>query len=124
MNCGEFLVYIILMLILLSYISLAQERDTLYLRNGQIMVGKLYSISLGIIQFEELDLFVQNVKYLKIKAIKTGMATYRIQTIDQAVYYGVLKPSPMYGEVVVDASSHLINHRGKQVAIKRRTCCY
>jgi hypothetical protein len=97
-----FLVFICFYLLSVSFIANAQEKDTLYLRNGQIMVGKLNSISLGIIQFDDMDLSVQNVKYHKIKTIKASMATYRIQTIDQVVYYGVLKPSKIYGEVIVD----------------------
>jgi hypothetical protein len=82
--------------------AMAQEKDTLYLRNGQIMVGKLNSINLGIIEFDDMDLNVQNVRYHKIKTIKAGMGTYRIQTIDESVYYGVLKPSQEYGQVIVD----------------------
>ena len=97
-----FLVFICFCLLSVSFIANAQEKDTLYLRNGQIMVGKLNSISLGIIQFDDVDLSVQNVKYHKIKTIKAGMSTYRIQTIDESVYYGILKPSKVYGEVIVD----------------------
>lgn len=102
MNRRFFFVFICCQLFAISFKALAQEKDTLFLRNGQIMVGKLNSISLGIIQFDDMDLAVQNIKYHKIKTIKAGMATYRIQTIDQAVYYGVLKPSTNYGEVIVD----------------------
>ena len=97
-----FFVFICCQLFAISFRALAQEKDTLFLRNGQIMVGKLNSISLGIIQFDDMDLSVQNIKYHKIKTIKAGMATFRIQTIDEAVYYGVLKPSTNYGEVIVD----------------------
>ncbi|MCH6233223.1 DUF481 domain-containing protein [Cognataquiflexum rubidum] len=102
MNRRFFFVFICCYLFAVSFKAVAQEKDTLFLRNGQIMIGKLNSISLGIIQFDDMDLAVQNVKYHKIKTIKAGMATYRIQTIDQAVYYGVLKPSKNYGEVIVD----------------------
>jgi hypothetical protein len=85
-----------------SYQSFSQESDTVYLRNGQIMVGKLNAISLGIIQFNDLDLSDQSVKYHKIKTIKAASGTYRIETIDQSVYFGVLKPSENFGEVIVD----------------------
>ena len=102
MNWRIFLVFIGFSLFTVTFNAFAQEKDTLFLRNGQIMIGKLNNISLGIIQFDDIDLSVQNVKYHKIKTIKAGMATYRIQTIDQAVYYGVLKPSKNYGEVIVD----------------------
>ncbi len=97
-----FLVFICFSLLTVTFNVKAQERDTLFLRNGQVMVGKLNSISLGIIEFDDMDLNVQSVKYHKIKTIKAGMATYRIQTIDESVYYGVLKPSKEYGEVIVD----------------------
>ncbi|WP_373523323.1 hypothetical protein [Aquiflexum sp.] len=40
---------------------MAQEKDTLYLRNGQIMVGKLNSINLSIIEFDDMDLNVQTL---------------------------------------------------------------
>jgi hypothetical protein len=102
MNSKLFLVFIGFSLLAVTFNAKAQEKDTLFLRNGQIMVGKLNSINLGIIQFDDMDLSVQNIKYHKIKTIKAGKATYRIQTIDQVVYYGVLKPSPNFGEVVVD----------------------
>jgi hypothetical protein len=102
MNSRVFLVFTIIGLISISNFSVAQERDTLYLRNGQIMVGKLNGINLGVIQFDDVDLSVQNVKYHKIKTLKAAMSTYRIQTIDQAVYYGIIKPSQEYGKVIVD----------------------
>jgi hypothetical protein len=85
-----------------SHQAFSQESDTLYLRNGQIMVGKLNAISLGIIQFYDLDLSDQSVKYHKIKTIKAASRTYRIETIDRLVYFGVLKPSENFGEVIVD----------------------
>lgn len=82
----------------------AQERDTLYLRNGQVMIGRLLAITLGIIEFDDADLNVQNVRYHKIKTISAGSRTFRIETIDKNFYYGVLKPSKTYGEVIIDNS--------------------
>jgi len=87
---------------LISFSVSAQERDTVYLRNGQIMVGQLNKISLGVIEFDDVDLSVQNVRYHKVKTIKAVMRTYRIETIDKNVYFGIIKPSEVYGEVVID----------------------
>lgn len=84
--------------------AFAQERDTLFLRNGQVMVGRLLDISLGIIEFDDADLNVQKVRYHKIKTISARSRTFRIETIDKNFYYGVLKPSRKYGEVIVDNS--------------------
>jgi hypothetical protein len=82
--------------------TFAQEQDTVFLRNGQIIVGKLNSISLGVIQFYDVDLLDQSVKYHKIKTIKAASRTLRIETIDEMVYFGVLKPSENYGEIIID----------------------
>jgi hypothetical protein len=85
-------------------LSSAQEKDTVYLRNGQVLIGKLLSIGLGVIEFDDADLNVQNIRYHKIKTIKATTTTYRIETIDKSFYYGVLKSSKNYGEVLIDNS--------------------
>lgn len=102
MNWKVFYLFIFPIFSFSGFQTIAQEQDTLYLRNGQIMVGKLNSISLGIIEFDDLDLSLQNVKYHKIKTVKAAKSTYRIETIDKNVYFGILKPSTNYGEVIVD----------------------
>jgi hypothetical protein len=102
MNWKIFYLSIFVIFCFSGFQTIAQEQDTLYLRNGQIMVGKLNSIALGIIEFDDLDLSVQNVRYHKIKTIKASKSTYRIETIDQKVYFGILKPTTTYGEVIVD----------------------
>ncbi|RPA68884.1 DUF481 domain-containing protein [Cyclobacteriaceae bacterium YHN15] len=97
--------YLLVFFCVMQFISLsasAQERDTVYLRNGQIMIGQLNKISLGVIEFDDVDLSLQNVRYHKIKTIKAVMRTYRIETIDKKVYFGIIKPSEVYGEVVID----------------------
>lgn len=96
------LILVFLILLLKPLVSCAQEKDTVYLRNGQIMIGKLLGISLGIIEFDDADLNVQNIRYHKIRTIKAASRTYRIETIDKNFYYGILKPSRNYGEVFVD----------------------
>ncbi|WP_194776209.1 DUF481 domain-containing protein [Pararhodonellum marinum] len=85
-----------------SFLAQAQERDTVYLRNGQIMVGKLNKISLGTIEFDDVDLNIQNVRYHKIRTLKAATRTFRIETIDKSIYFGVIKPSNVFGEVIVD----------------------
>jgi len=102
MKLGSFVIVFFCLMHCLCFFAKAQERDTVYLRNGQIMVGQLNKISLGIIEFDDVDLSIQNVKYHKIKTIKAQMRTYRIETIDKNVYFGVIKPSKVYGEVIVD----------------------
>jgi hypothetical protein len=102
MKFGSSLLVFFCLMHSLCFIAKAQERDTVYLRNGQIMVGQLNKISLGVIEFDDADLSLQNVRYHKIKTIRAQMRTYRIETIDKNVYFGIIKPSEVYGEVIVD----------------------
>jgi hypothetical protein len=102
MKLGSSLLVFFCLMHSLCFIAKAQERDTVYLRNGQIMVGQLNKISLGVIEFDDADLSLQNVRYHKIKTIRAQMRTYRIETIDKNVYFGIIKPSEVYGEVIVD----------------------
>jgi hypothetical protein len=98
------LILFFLILLMKPMLTCAQEKDTVYLRNGQVLIGKLLSISLGVIEFDDADLNVQNIRYHKIKTISAGSRTFRIETIDKNFYYGVLKPSEDYGKVIVDNS--------------------
>lgn len=97
-------ILVFLMFLIKPILSSAQEKDTVYLRNGQVLIGKLLSVSLGVIEFDDADLNVQNIRYHKIKTISAGSRTFRIETIDKNFYYGVLKPSRKYGEVIIDNS--------------------
>lgn len=98
------LVFLLFVFLSIALEASAQERDTLYLRNGQVMIGRLLGISLGVIEFDDADLNVQKVRYHKIKTISAGSRTFRIETIDKNFYYGILKPTGDYGKVIVDNS--------------------
>jgi hypothetical protein len=86
---------------LLSRFLHAQERDSVFLRNGQIMIGKLNKIDLGVIEFDDLDLSLQNVRYHKIKTLRATSRTLKIETIDKVIYYGVVRPSSNFGKVIL-----------------------
>jgi hypothetical protein len=69
----------------------AQEKDTLYFKNGSILVGQLKSISLGKAVFDEDNMDVLNVKVTKIRALKANSHLYRLETIDGRTYFTTLE---------------------------------
>ncbi len=90
------------MLIFFNLQTMAQK-DSVYLSNGQILIGKIENASLGILTFDDVDLKMQNVKLYKIKRIIT-FQRFRIETVNNDIYYGILKPSlkSNYSEILAD----------------------
>ena len=60
----------------------AQARDTLYLFNGQILIGYVKGANLGVLTFDEMDLKYIKIKLYKIKRINTARR-FRIETLDK-----------------------------------------
>jgi hypothetical protein len=80
---------------------LAQEKDTLFLRGGHMLIGELKSVKIGVFEFDDVDLNIQQVKYHKIRTFRAVSNDYRIETSDKSVYIGKAKPSGMYGQFVI-----------------------
>src|SRR6476620_2955720 len=70
----------------------AQARDTLYLFNGQTLIGNVKGANLGVVTFDEMDLKYIKIRMYKIKRINTARP-FKIETLDKHFYYGYLKPS-------------------------------
>ena len=93
--------YILLLLLLLSCLRGAgQAKDSIFLYNGQVLVGKVLAASLGIIIIDDVDFRNTNVKMYKIKRLTTQQR-FRIETDDKHIYYGGLKASPDPGRVII-----------------------
>ena len=83
--------------------SIAQQKDTILLYNGQILIGDVKGITLETISVDEIDLKMLSVKLYKIRVLKT-FHRFKIQTLNKKVYYGYLKSTDKYGwvEIVSD----------------------
>jgi hypothetical protein len=100
-------VLIILCFLLANY-SLAADNDTLILRSDQVLIGELISINLGVIEFDEKELSIIKVKYHKIKSLSAEMNNYKIETSDKKIFFGKIKASKNFGEIIVvdDTGDH------------------
>ena len=76
-------------IIFLPVSSLCQQKDSVFLFNGQILIGDIKRVELGILTIDDIDLKLQSIKLYKIKRLKTAQQ-FRIETHDMQVYFGVL----------------------------------
>ncbi|HEY4286611.1 MAG TPA: DUF481 domain-containing protein [Puia sp.] len=77
-----------------------QQRDSVWLYNGQELIGEIQSASLGSLSIDDIDLRVQNIKLYKIRRLESRQL-YKIETFDKHIYYGIIGTVERDGWVVV-----------------------
>jgi hypothetical protein len=87
------LLCIVSLSILLPLSAATQVKDTLFFKNGGLLVGELKSISLGKIKFDDDNMDVLNIKITQIKTIHALAHIYRLETINEEIYYTSLDTS-------------------------------
>jgi len=75
-----------------------QDKDSIILYNGQVLVGAVQDASLGVISIDDIDLKMQNIKLFKIKKLII-QERFKIETVDKHFYYGTLKTGDREGWV-------------------------
>jgi hypothetical protein len=70
----------------------AQERDTIYMYNGQILIGQIRDANFGALTIDEIDLKLQSIKLFKIKRMVI-FHSFKIETLDKRFLDGLLVPS-------------------------------
>lgn len=68
----------------------------MFLFNGQILIGDIKRVELGILTIDDIDLNLQNVKLYKIKQLKTAQQ-FKIETHDLQINFGILIEDPKQG---------------------------
>jgi len=73
-----------------------QQKDSVFLFNGQILIGDIKRVELGILTIDDIDLKLQNIKLYKIKQLKTTQQ-FKIETHGMQIYFGILTDDPKQG---------------------------
>ena len=76
----------------------AQERDSIFLYNGQILIGDIKGGQYGEIAIDDRDLKLIHIKLYKIKRL-TARTKFRIERSDKRRFVGMLKHSSRDGWV-------------------------
>ena len=82
----------------------AQDKDTIILHNGQMLVGKVQGASLGSISIDDYELKMQNIKLYKIKVLIIH-EKFKIQTVQKNIYYSKVMPDGRDGWVIIKEDS-------------------
>ncbi len=102
MHRFRFVALLIILLACGKYAS-GQEKDTVYLYHGQMLLGKVITMTEGRLHLDSDDAGVVKIKYYKIKTFHAGIHFYRIRTTDEQILYGRIKSSPVEGFVIVES---------------------
>lgn len=87
-----------------------QARDTIILRNGQVLIGEVKGAQYGEIKIDDRDLKVINVKQYKIRSLTT-QRHFKIETDDKRTLTGLMKASAKDGHV------HILLNDGSELDV-------
>lgn len=96
----RFLILYLLATVLLGCAGYGQRSDTVYLYNGQTLIGEVQSASLGTLYIDDIDMKVVKVKLYKIRKMNIA-ETFKITTIRKQTFYGTLSATQKQGWGVV-----------------------
>jgi hypothetical protein len=78
--------------------TFCQDKDSIILYNGQVLIGPVKGANLGLISIDDIDLKMLNVKLFKIKTLII-QERFKIETVDKRILFGSLKTSTKDGWV-------------------------
>ncbi len=91
-------------LCLLPVIVWGQKKDSVFLRNGQILIGDIKNVKYGKITIDDVDLNILSVKLYKVKTIKSSHR-FKITTDNKEIYVGILNQGTRSGWTKVVSDS-------------------
>ncbi len=75
--------------------------DTIYFKDGSVVVGKIKKVKLGVVTFDPANTNDINVQLRLLRTIAAVRTVFRIETITGNVYYGNMLPQPDTNYVTV-----------------------
>ncbi|HEY2349654.1 MAG TPA: hypothetical protein VGH64_11580, partial [Puia sp.] len=93
-------IWIFLFFIMPGNLFSQKLQDTLFFRNGSIILGEIKKVKLGVVNFDPEDANDITVQLIKLKTISAPGGIFRIETTSQEVYYGRLFQSTRTGYVI------------------------
>ena len=97
--------------------AFSQVKDTIYFRNGTIVVGKLKSIKLGIVTFDPDDANDITVQSRKLQTISGKRKIYRIETVRESLFYGTLLKHPEPNTVYVFTGTDSVSLTLEEISV-------
>jgi len=108
--------YVLLLLLVLTAIRLTaqQPRDTIYFKNGTMVIGKIKKIKLGVMTFDPDDANDITVQLKKLRTMAARYRLYRVESTTHIVYFGKITTSDSNGYATfmseIDTTTHAIEN--------------
>lgn len=80
--------------------AFAQSKDTIFIYDGQVLIGSIKNAQMGEITIDADNLQILQIKQYKIKTINSTHR-FKIETIRKEVHLGIITSSPKTGWVVI-----------------------
>jgi hypothetical protein len=81
-----------------SLTTFCQEKDSVFLFNGQVLIGDIKSGQLGEITIDDVDLRIVELKQYKIKRL-TSHRRFKVQTQSKEIFFGIMHAGSRDGTV-------------------------
>ncbi len=87
--------------------AFCQDKDSIILYNGQVLIGAVQGASLGAISIDDIDLKMQSIKLFKIRKLKI-LERFKIETVERKILYGTISPSSRDGWVDIHSADSTV----------------
>jgi hypothetical protein len=77
-----------------------QEKDSIILYNGQVLIGDVQNASLGSLAIDDTDLKMLNIKLFRIRRLIIR-EQFKIELVDKKIYYGTMRTTDKDGWVEI-----------------------
>lgn len=92
-------------------------KDTIFFRNGSIIIGEIKMIRLGVVTFDPDDANDITVQLIKLKTISASGVIFRVETTADHVYYGRLIPSLKPGFVTIVQARDTLQQEIEKISV-------
>jgi hypothetical protein len=100
-----------------GHIYSQQLKDTLFFKNGSIILGEVKKIKLGVVDFDPEDANDITVQLIKLKTISAKGLIFRIETTGQMVFYGRLYPNNNAGFITIVTAKDTVIQAIEEISI-------
>ena len=94
-------IFILFFVVISGNLVSQKLKDTLFFKNGSMVLGEIKTIKLGVVNFDPDDANDISVQLIKLKTITAPGVIFRIETTDDHVLYGKLFPNARPGYVTI-----------------------
>lgn len=110
-------IFILFFVVISGNLVSQQLKDTLFFRNGSIVLGEIKTIKLGVVNFDPDDANDISVQLIKLKTITAPGVIFRIETTDDHVLYGKLFPNSKSGYVTIVNEKDTIEWQLERISV-------